>query len=271
METTETEIPPFKGLERPGLSGSSIKSIGLVLMTLDHIHQMFIAHGAPEWLSWFGRPVALMFVFLCAEGFYYTRNKARYLLQMLAGFLFMSVMNQVLSFLMPLEEVALINNIFSTLLLAAFYMGAVDLFRQGIREKKTSAITLALGGMFLPLLIGAAFLAALATENRTAFMVLVFFPNPVTAEGGIIMVFMGLLFYLLRKYRFAQAGAVLVISAVSWFRREPGSLDFQWLMVLAVIPMILYNGKRGSGNKYFFYIFYPAHIYLLYLTAWLIR
>jgi hypothetical protein len=34
---------------------------------------------------------------------------------------------------------------------------------------------------------------------------------------------------------------------------------------------MLYNGKRGSGSKYFFYIFYPAHIYLLYLIAWLIR
>lgn len=271
METKETKIPLFKHFEQHGLSGNSIKIIGLVLMTLDHIHQMFNAHGAPAWLNWFGRPVAAMFIFLCAEGFYHTRNKARYLLQLLIGFLFMSAMNHVLTSLMLMEDVVLINNIFGTLLMAAFYMGTIDLFRKGIREKKAPAIALALGGMILPLLVGAVFLAAMAAKNWTAVMVLVFIPNPITVEGGIVMVFMGVLFYLLRKYRLAQAGVVLVISALAWFRRDPGGWDLQWLMVLAVIPLILYNGKRGSGNKYFFYIFYPAHIYLLYITAWLIR
>ncbi|MEG9196214.1 TraX family protein [Streptococcus thermophilus] len=39
------------------------------------------------------------------------------------------------------------------------------------------------------------------------------------------------------------------------------------MMILAVIPMYFYNGERGSGNKNFFYIFYPAHIYLLWILA----
>lgn len=41
----------------------------------------------------------------------------------------------------------------------------------------------------------------------------------------------------------------------------------QWMMIFAVIPMYFYNGERGSGNKNFFYIFYPAHIYLLWILA----
>jgi hypothetical protein len=52
------------------LSGTGVKIAGIVLMTLDHVHQMFIAQGAPGWLGWFGRPVAVMFLFLCAEGFF---------------------------------------------------------------------------------------------------------------------------------------------------------------------------------------------------------
>ncbi|MDR2136474.1 MAG: hypothetical protein LBO76_07650, partial [Treponema sp.] len=79
------------------LSGTGIKIIGIILMTMDHLHQMFIAQGAPAWLGWFGRPVAAMFLFLCAEGFYYTRNKRRYMLQLLGGFLFMTAMNRILS------------------------------------------------------------------------------------------------------------------------------------------------------------------------------
>ena len=44
----------------------------------------------------------------------------------------------------------------------------------------------------------------------------------------------------------------------------------QSLMALAAIPMALYNGERGKGMKNFFYIFYPAHIGLLYCIATLI-
>jgi hypothetical protein len=43
------------------------------------------------------------------------------------------------------------------------------------------------------------------------------------------------------------------------------------MMVFAAVPLWMYNGLRGKGSKYFFYIFYPAHIYLFYAIAWFIR
>jgi hypothetical protein len=41
------------------------------------------------------------------------------------------------------------------------------------------------------------------------------------------------------------------------------------MMLFAAIPILMYNGKRGKGSKYFFYVFYPAHIYILYAVAWM--
>lgn len=37
--------------------------------------------------------------------------------------------------------------------------------------------------------------------------------------------------------------------------------------LFALIPVALYNGKRGLKMKYFFYAFYPAHLLLLYIIA----
>lgn len=34
-----------------------------------------------------------------------------------------------------------------------------------------------------------------------------------------------------------------------------------------LIPIALYNGKRGLKMKYFFYAFYPVHLFLLYVVS----
>jgi hypothetical protein len=267
MEKIETPCPDLNPRPWQILSGTGVKIAGIVLMTMDHLHQMFTSLGAPDWLNWFGRPVATMFIFLCAEGFFYTRHRQRYMLQLLGGFLFMSAMNRLLSAAMPMEHIVLINNIFGTLFLAAYYMWILDRIRGGIKEKRPAKIISAIGGMVLPFLISLALLLALQSKNWIAVLILHFIPNPLLAEGGIMLVFMGVAFYGLRKYRLIQAALVLALSVFAWY----SSKDFQWLMAFAVIPMLLYNGKRGRGGKYFFYIFYPAHIYLLYAAAWFLR
>lgn len=42
-------------------------------------------------------------------------------------------------------------------------------------------------------------------------------------------------------------------------------VHFQCFMVLALPLLLAYNGERGKGMKKFFYIYYPAHIYALWL------
>jgi hypothetical protein len=53
------------------------------------------------------------------------------------------------------------------------------------------------------------------------------------------------------------------------------AIPTSWATVFAAVPILLYNGKRGGGsprfNKWFFYIFYPAHIYALYILAWFLQ
>ena len=93
-------------------------------------------------------------------------------------------------------------------------------------------------------------------------------PSIIMVEGGFVMVILGLLFYIFRTNRMAQIIVLVVISVIAHLFDPTG---VQWMMVFAAIPMYFYNGDRGSGNKNFFYIFYPAHIYLLWILASLFR
>lgn len=43
--------------------------------------------------------------------------------------------------------------------------------------------------------------------------------------------------------------------------------DFQWMMIAALPIILLYNGKKGVGFKYFFYFYYPIHIIILYFIG----
>jgi hypothetical protein len=90
-------------------------------------------------------------------------------------------------------------------------------------------------------------------------------PNILLVEGGFILVILGVLFYALRKWRWAQIAVLAALSALVFINGN--GTDIQGLMVFAAIPMLLYNGEKGRGMKNFFYIFYPAHIYLLYIIA----
>jgi hypothetical protein len=76
---------------------------------------------------------------------------------------------------------------------------------------------------------------------------------------------MGIALYLLRGRQLWQA---LVIALFGLLSLALSPADIQWMLCFAAIPVLLYNGERGRGMKYFFYIFYPAHLYALYILAY---
>ncbi len=91
-------------------------------MVGDHIYEMFIYAQPPILLNMFGRIVLPIFLFLSAEGFYYTRNRLKYMSRLLIGFWGMNLGNQLIPKLFPMDELMLFNNVFGTLFLATLVM-----------------------------------------------------------------------------------------------------------------------------------------------------
>lgn len=267
-ETTRTTAKQWQVL-----NGTAIKSIAMVLMVLDHIHQMYAADGAPLWLTMLGRPVFPMFLFIAADSFYYTKNRGGYLKRLLFASWGMTAITALVSMLLPNPDVVLMNNAFSTFFVTGIYVQAWDWLVRGIRDRKITLIGKCLLAGLVPILCTAPLLAvgALSLHAQIPFVLVrvlalasLLLPNIMTVEGGPLMVLLGLLFYVFRKRRALQILILLLASCVVFVLSRGG---IQWLMCGAAIPMLLYNGERGAGRKQLFYLFYPAHIILLYVCA----
>ena len=99
-------------------------------------------------------------------------------------------------------------------------------------------------------------------------IVMLMIPNLFTVEGGIFMVLLGLIFYIFRTNRKIQFLVLIILSFLAFYTNRTG---VQWMMVFAIIQLYFYNGEKGRGDKNFFYIFYPVHIYILYIVASLLH
>lgn len=254
------------------LNATTLKYIAAALMFLDHVHQMFVAAGAPMWLTMAGRPVFPMFLFAAADSFHYTHSKKKYLQRLLFASWGMTAFTFLLQRIVPNENAVLMNNAFSTFFITGLYMLFWDWFVEGIQKKSPGKIVKAVLCCFLPILSALpVYLVATLSFNenipaatiRLLATLSLLIPNILTVEGGFSLVVLGLFFYIFRKHRVLQMAGLLLLS--TWVYLSGGGI--QCLMGLAAIPMALYNGERGKGMKKFFYVFYPAHIGVLYILS----
>lgn len=179
-----------------------------------------------EWtFRYIGRVAFPIFCFLLTEGVYYTHDIHRYMLR-LGIFAVISEVPYDLAFHGEILEFEG-QNVFFTL-----FLGVMLLY---LLEK---------GGEWPVKIMEVLMFMWIAVMLRTDY-----------SFKGILLISM---FYFLREYR--------------WVSLAGGALwNFLWnnpiqeYGVFSVIPLALYNGERGRSMKYFFYVFYPLHLMILFL------
>jgi hypothetical protein len=244
-------------------------------MTLDHIYQYFRVLGAPIWFNWLGRVVAPIFVFTAVEGYFHTRDRSRYMKRLYVSSVLMSVGSLVVPMLIARPDgMTIPNNIFSTIFLITVYIKSIETILEGKikREKSKVRKGLAIGAIPIAASVFVALGYGFDSLGLISKVVDIAVPNPLTTEGGPTFIMIGIIMYFLRQDRLKM---VAIYSFISLSILFSGSLDvqtvlfenYQWMMVFSSIFFLLYNGEKGRGMKYLFYVYYPGHIYFFYILS----
>lgn len=209
-----------------GLNGFTLKMIAITSMLIDHIGAVLLTQYTV--LRMIGRLAFPIYCFLLVEGFSHTRNVRKYELRLLL-FAFISELPFDLAFHGTLWYPAY-QNVFFTLALGIL---ALDLFeRMEERHMRVLGIVLVL--------------ACVAAAELL---------NTDYGGGGVLIIYF---MYLFREYPIQK---YISLAILSW-------VFFGWLecvCLVAIFPLLLYNGRKGPSAKYVFYAFYPVHLFVLYL------
>lgn len=269
-------------MKRLSLSGFQLKYIALITMVFDHIHYFFDYTGKiPIWFTMIGRLAAPLFLFTVIEGFIHTRNRKKYFLKIYVLAILMGLIQfGFYNFLHPLVRP---DGFFpKNMMLSSFAILLVAL--QGIawiQEKKyLKGIPTLLFPLMLPWLMLLLYLSGQDKPIFTLFINLLNYTVLPThtsiSDGGTWLLLTGIAMYLCHKnlkkevLAFVTVSLVWVLMGIVLSRPSFQDLMFryiEWMEIFAAPLMLCYNGQRGKGSKYLFYVFYPTHIYLLYALS----
>ncbi|MDR0221418.1 MAG: conjugal transfer protein TraX, partial [Lachnospiraceae bacterium] len=225
------------------------------------------------------RPVFPIFLFVIAESFRYTGNRKGLLKRLLLASWIMTLGNVALQTALPnpSPSVVLMNSAFMTFFVTGLYIVFYDKLTEAVKARQAGKIAKAVLLFFVPVLtaIPMVLVGALSGNENISWplikalaTVCLLIPSILSAEAGLSMIALGLLFYAFREKRWAQM-VVLAAYSAAIFVLSKGA-NYQWMAIFALIPIFFYNGEKGRGMKRFFYIFYPVHIYVLYIIATLL-
>lgn len=222
------------------MNSALLQWLALFTMAVDHVGYLLLPDV--ELLRVIGRIAFPLFVFLLTEGFVHTHDRWRYLGRLTVFALISEVPYRIFTNGGRFWSVILskpCTNIFFELLLIFIALWSI----QSALEKNK-------------LFFG---LTALC-------LVMAVLMDTMYGWYGVVM---GICFYLFRDKRYQ---ALLCLGILTVLYCVVHGSAFQLSALLAAIPLWFYNGERGPRlPKYFGYIFYPAHLMLLYGVYCLIK
>jgi uncharacterized membrane protein YoaK (UPF0700 family) len=228
--------------------GFQLKLFAIFTMLIDHIAAIVLVSyldvAQVKMVYWvmrgIGRLAFPIFCFFIVEGFFHTSSRSRYALR-----LFVFALISEIPFDLAFHNhwyYADYQNVYFTLLLGLLTIWGMDAGNHYLSERMEGKKRFWLSCL---LVAGCTVVGALLAE---------LLHTDYGAIGVCVIVILYRWYFSSRAKGMALGSVVLLFSS--------------YLEIISLVDVWLisrYNGERGRRMKYFFYVFYPLHILLLYL------
>ena len=242
-----------------GLNRAQLKNIALVFMVLDNLWLRNSSLLSPI-VHPITRFVSPLFAWLMVDGFFHTKSKGKYCARLWIAAIITQV-GSIISYKI-FDGDGIPDNIFLTL---AFGFTIIWLFEIAKNTEETGKMVL---------LRSAAIIMSFVA-------LILYIPLPFGAfimlEGGIQLIPFILFAYFFHDSKAKLAIATIIYSLFMFFVFYSGFAGIQnsfqmfcfnsdWMTLLVVPFIFLYNGQEGrktAFSKWFFYVFYPLHLWVI--------
>ena len=279
-----------------GLSSYQINLIAVVFMTIDHLAAygfeipIFYAHY--NLLRTIGRLAAPLFFFVLTESIAHTRSKPKFLLRLYLAAVGVGLFTTVTNYFFgdAIGRFAQSNILFDYFY-TALYIILIEQIILAVKEKSLKRGLLAFSGIaavgimcLLCVLVDTISYSKLGLIPEHIWLLqdllTSFIASPFGPSYTILFILMGILMYF-AKNKYGKAAVLVLVSGICYF-----GWNFEFLhnsiiglviggnqpyMVFAVPFILLYNGEKGKGQKYFFYLYYPLHRYAISIAVYIYR
>ncbi|WP_276887387.1 TraX family protein [Anaerococcus lactolyticus] len=229
---------------REHFTSGDLKIIACGAMFLSHLAQSGFLYGfdcvkLADLFTLIGRIAMPLFCFMVVQGIILSENKEKYLKR-----LFIFALISEIPFDLAFSDS--VFNIYSQNVFFSLFLGALMVyFWERIQINDINNTLKLCSGIILFLAIS--FIARLFMTDYDAYAI-----------------FAIALLYFAKDNRLLTALAIFVGFA---FEANFTGMEFTipYIVYLSIPLILLYNGKRGSYNRWYFYGFYPAHLFVIYL------
>ncbi len=233
-----------------------LKIIAIVCMTIDHIglclgldyHGSYSLSGFMSLDTYnlcrmIGRLAFPIFCYLIVEGLIYTKSTFNYCLRLFIFAFISQVPFSLMTRGVPFDIYKHLN-VYFTLALGLITIAAIDYCKA--QEKR--------GIIKKPIFV---LLSAVAIICTTSFA------DSIQTDYAGFGVLVIVIFYIFRDRPLLTYIALYLATYYM-------STNSQMYSLWAMVPILLHNHKKGPSMKYFFYVYYPAHMLILYfISTWI--
>lgn len=232
------------------MTGFVLKIIAVITMILDHVR--YAVPVTECFITKYGGRLSFpIFAFLITEGLIHTKSRKKYFMRMLA-FACISQIPFMLFRTLILDKFML--NIMFTFLFAILGIVIVEFFQDREELSNLYKFFIVVATLFTILLVG--------------------YKIPVDYGWfGILTVW---LFYFIRDKKFLRTVSYIILVIIYYISRFIPHIELIdiWSVVCTALPGIIilfYNGREGKKLKYFFYLFYPIHMLIIYGLSFIFK